>query len=159
MSSSQPKKSSLFTLYKIKWACDIHQAQDTKRNFQVISAISNWLFELVTHNTDDIGMVERDWQIFHVSPGCIFVYLHLCAEDLQQRIQYLFKAPARGWSNRPLPSAEWTEHPYAEYWDFCADRQRMQMRPSLISQARMHFSGCSSERQETARDRRTVFSL
>ena len=158
MSSSQPKKSSLFTLYKIQWACDT-QAQDTKRHFQLTSTISNWLFELVSHNTDEIGMVERDWQIFYVSPGCIFVYLHLCAEDLQQRIQYPFKAPARGWSNRPLQNGEWKEHPYADYWDFCADRQRMQMRPSLIAQARMHFSDCSRERQETARDRRTVFSL
>ena len=156
MSAEQSKKSSMCTSYEIKWACDTRQWKDNKRNFQLTSTIADWLFDLVHYNTDEITMVERDWQIFHVAPGRVFVFIHLCAEDLKKRIQYPFKAPASGWMDRPLPNAEWTEHPYTDYWDFFTDRQKMQRLPSLITQARMYFSDKS---QNTARDKRTVFSL
>ena len=130
MSAEHSKKASMCTVYEIRWET-MAQFQRQKRDFPLTQDISNWLFDLIHYNTDDMTMVEKDWHIFHVTPGHLFVFLTLCAKDLQKRIQYPFKAPGGGWTSRPLPSATWTEHRYSDYWNFIVKLNEMRGKPSF----------------------------
>ena len=129
------KKASMCTVYEVTWETfgrgkrDFFQGQ--KRDFPLMEDISNWLYDLVHFNTDDTSMVEKEWQIVHVTPGHLFIFLALCAKDLAKRIHYPFKAPDGGWSSRPLASARWIEHRHDDYWDFLAKRQQVQDQPAF----------------------------
>ena len=126
--NEDPKKTSLFTTYEIKWET-FGRGRRTflgqKRDFPLMQEMSNWLYDLTHFNSDDPSLVEKDWDLIHVSPGHLFIFLHLRAKDLQKRIHYPFKAPEGEWSSHPLPSATWIEHRNIDYWDFLAKRQQM----------------------------------
>ena len=130
-----PKKASIYTVYEVTWETlgrgkrDVFQGQ--KRDFPLMQDISNWLYDLTHFNTDDASMVEKEWQIVHVTPGHVFIFLYLCAKDLAKRIHYPFKPPGDGWSSRPLSSATWIEHRHEDYWDFLATRQKVHDQPAF----------------------------
>ena len=126
--NEDPKKASMFTAYEIKWETFGRGRKDflgQKRDFPLMQEISNWLFDLAHFNSDDTSLVEKEWHLIHVSPRHLFIFLTLCAKNLQKWIHYPFKAPGGGWSSRPLPSATWTEHRHIDYWDFLAKRQQV----------------------------------
>ena len=137
-----PKKVSIFTAYEIRWETFGRGRRDflgTKRDFPLMQELSNWLFDLAHFNSDDASLIEKEWDLIHVSPGHLFIFLHLRAKDLQKRIHYPFKAPDGGWSSRPLPTALWIEHRHLDYWDFLAKRQQVGDQP-VFSKTRMRIA-------------------
>ena len=120
-------------VYEIKWECDPQKLQEKKtRDVPIIRNLSDWLSDLTNHNVDDITMIEKNWHIFHVTPGHVIVFLYLSAKDLTPRISYPFEEP-KDWPSRPLPpSTEWREEVYTEYWDFLVKMNTLQTK-QLIS--------------------------
>ena len=118
-SKEQSKQTHLSMIYEIKWDCDPKELKGKQRDFLIIRQLSDWLTDLTVANVDDLGMVEREWWILHVTPGHLLVFLHLCAKDLIPRIQHPLKEPY-SWSSKPLshPRVQWTEELYFDYWAF-----------------------------------------
>ena len=58
----------------------------------------DWLCDLTSTNIDGDGVtiVEREWYIFHRTPGHIVICLDLFSEDLSKRIQYLLRSRKTG---------------------------------------------------------------
>ena len=118
-SKEQDKKTHVSMVYEINWDCDPEELEGKQRDFLIIRQLSDWLTDLTVANVDDLGMVEREWWILHVTPGHLLVFLHLCAKDLTPRIQHPLKEPY-SWSSKPLshPRVQWTEELYFDYWGF-----------------------------------------
>ena len=118
-SKEKNKQTHLSMIYEIKWDCDPKELKGKQRDFLIIRQLSDWLTDLTVANVDDLGMVEREWWILHVTPGHLLVFLHLCAKDLIPRIQHPLKEPY-SWSSKPLshPRVQWTEELYFDYWAF-----------------------------------------
>ena len=126
-----PVKKSMWTSYELRWEPKSDDFLGQTGDFLLTQDLSRWLFDLVRLNTDDLSKVEKDWWIFHTTPGHIFIFLHLVASDLLPRIQYPLKKPGSGWTSSPLPSAICTEHRYRECWDFQVKIQEMRCKPAL----------------------------
>ena len=69
---------------------------------ETVQALENnlwdWLCDLTSTNIDGDGAttVEREWYIFHRTPGHIVICLDLFSEDLSKRIQYLLRSRKTG---------------------------------------------------------------
>ena len=89
--------------------------------------LSDWLCDLTSTNIDGDGVttVEREWHIFHRTPGHIVICLDLFSEDLSKRIQYPFKEP-ENWINRPLRRANWKETRINLYDELVIKRQELE---------------------------------
>ena len=76
--NEDPKKTSMFTTYEIKWET-FGRGRRTflgqKRDFPLMQEMSNWLHDLTPFNSDDPSLVEKDWDLIHVSPGHLFIFL------------------------------------------------------------------------------------
>ena len=126
----KPKQTHLSMIYEITWDCDPKELKGQQRDFPIIKQISDWLTDLTVANVDDLGMVEREWWILHVTPGHLMVFLHLCAKDLIPRIQHPLKEPY-SWSSKPFthPGVTWTEAIYFDYWAFLVRLNGVRDRP------------------------------
>ena len=128
------RHSRVFTTYEVTWQNSGKDAQDFsghKRDFPLMQEISTWLLDLAQFNTDDMNLIAKDWHLIHVMPGRLFIFLMLCARDHHERIRYPFQSPIDGWSNRPLPSAQWIEHRPIDYFDFMRQRERFLGEPAF----------------------------
>ena len=89
--------------------------------------LSDWLCELTSTNIDGDGVtiVEREWYIFHRTPGHIVICLDLFSEDLSKRTQYPLKEP-ENWINRQLRSANWKETRINFYDELVIKREELE---------------------------------
>ena len=127
-----PKRKSIWTSYDLRWKPQPDDFLGQTGDFSLVSELSRWLFDLAWMNSDDMSKMEKEWWIFHVTPGHIIIFLHLLASDLQPRIQYPLKRPGCGWSDSPLPfihSAICTEHDYDDFWEFHLAIQKLHLQP------------------------------
>ena len=105
------KHTQVCAMYEIKWDDDRTKnfLDDYQKNFPITQHLSDWLHDLTSCNIDEIGMAEREWYVYHKTPGHIFVFLHIISKDRSHRIQYPFTEP-NNWAMRPFTIfAEWTE--------------------------------------------------
>lgn len=116
----------------------MRQLQEKKTDFPIKQTIAAWLHDLVSGNVDDVAKVGKEWHILHVTPGHLLVFLPLRSKDLSRQIQYPFKEPYYCPANRPLPSAEWTEQLYSDYWNFVVRLRGLQEKP-LFSDTRVRI--------------------
>ena len=122
-------KTCLWTSYEVTWTPKPDDFLGLTRDFWLTQHIEDWLMALVHLNTDDLMKIDKEWWIFHITPGHAFIFLHLVVSDLQPRIQTPIKLPACGWSHSPLPSSSCTETCYPSYWDFHVKLQELRLRP------------------------------
>ena len=128
----KPMKKSIWTSYELRWEPQSDDFLGQTGDFLLVTDLSRWLFELAWLNSNDMSKMEKEWWIFHVTPGHIIIFLHLLASDLQPRIQYPIKRPTCGWTDSPLPSipsAMCTEHSYSNFWDFHVAIQKLHLQP------------------------------
>ena len=84
--------------------------------------LSDWLCDLTSTNIetiegDGVTTVEREWYIFHRTPGHVFIFLDLFSEDLPKRIQ--------NWKNRPLRRANWKDTRINLFDELVINRQEL----------------------------------
>ena len=132
--STEPvvKTPHIWTSYEVTWTPDPGDfAGIIPGDFWLIHHIERWLIDLVWLNTDDLSKVDKEWWIFHVTPGHVFIFLHLVVADLKPGIQTPLKLPVCGWSESPIPSCTsfTTEEHYKTFWDFHVKVSEMRLKP------------------------------
>ena len=125
-------KPHIWTSYEVTWTPEPNDFLGLTGDFWLIQHIERWLIDLAYLNTDDdVSHLDKEWWIFHVTPGHAFIFLHLTAADLKSRIQSPLKRPVCGWTDGPIPSSLCTESFYETYWDFHVKLQEMRLQPVI----------------------------
>ena len=143
-----PVKKSLWTSYELLWKPTSDDFLELTGDFWLTQYVEHWLMELTHLNTDDLSKVDKEWWIFHITQGHIFIFLHLVASDLQPRIRYPLKMPGCGWADSPIPSALCTEHSYNAYWDFRVKIQELQLKP-VLSESHQRIVNRAADKKES----------
>lgn len=143
-------KPSIWTSYEVTWTPEPDDFLGLTGDFWLIQHIERWLIDLVYLNTiDDVSHLDKEWWIFHVTPGHAFIFLHLVVVDLKPRIQSPLKRPVCGWTDGPIPTSICTESSYKTYWDFHVELQEMRLRP-VISESHQRIEHRANKKKKTS---------